>query len=328
MKPRSWKLAGALAAVYLIWGSTYLAIRVALETLPPLSMTGVRFLAAGTALYVWARSSGSGPPTARQWRAAAGVGLLLVAVGNGGVVWAEQTVPSGLAALVVTTTPLWMVSLDALLWSGGPVSAREVAGIGLGIASVGVLFVPAAGGEGSVEIVGGVVLLVASLAWSVGSLLSRGAALPESGRLAAGMEMLVGGGAILVAGLALGEGPELAPGGVSLRSAAALVYLVILGSIVAYTAYLWLLRATTPALASSHAYVNPVIAVLLGWSLAGEPLTSGVGLATVGVVGAVVLITTARVPGAPTVAGRVESDVPAAPVGEGGDRETTPRDDR
>lgn len=281
----------ALGAVYLLWGSTYLAIRFAVETLPPFLMAGVRFVVAGAILYGWRRARGVPAPTGGQWRAATAVGGLMLLGGNGGVVWAEQWIESGTAALVVATVPLWMVLMDWLRPGGRPPRPLVWAGIVVGLAGVGILFGgPAAGTERYT--VGLVVLVVASVAWAAGSLYSRTASLPGP-LVATGMQMLAGGGLLLAAGVVTGELRGIDPGSFSTASLLALLYLVVFGSLVGYTAYVWLLRVTSPALASTYAYVNPVVAVFLGWLLAGEMLTGRVLLASGIIVGAVALITRA-----------------------------------
>lgn len=285
----------AFAAVYLIWGSTYLAIRVAIETLPPFLMAGARFLIAGALLYAWMRRRGAPPPAPHHWRAAAVVGGLLLVGGNGGVVWAEQTVPSGLAALLVATVPLWIVLLDWLRPHGPRPTLALVAGLVAGFAGVAMLIGPGrfAGGA-QVDPLGGAVLLLASVSWAAGSLQSRRARLPSSRFLAIAMEMLAGGALLLLAGTLVGEWGSLDLAHVSIRSWTALGYLIVFGSLGGFTAYLWLLATTTPARAATYAYVNPVVAVILGWALADEPVTPRVLLAAAVIISAVVIITTAR----------------------------------
>ncbi len=279
----------ALAAVYVIWGSTYLAIRFAVETLPPFLMAGIRFLVAGAVLYGWRRASGVPRPTLSQWRSATVVGGLMLLGGNGGVVWAEQWIESGTAALIVASVPLWMVLLDWLRPGGRAPTPSVWAGVLAGLIGVGILF--GSGGEdGDMYTAGWVVLVLASVSWAIGSLYSRTASLPGP-LLATGMQMLAGGALLVVAGVVTGEARALDPGTFSLRSILALAYLIIFGALVGYTAYVWLLRVTTPAVASTYAYVNPVVAVFLGWLLAGELLTPRIVAASVVIIGAVVLIT-------------------------------------
>jgi drug/metabolite transporter (DMT)-like permease len=293
--PRA-RLLAAFAAVYLIWGSTYLAIRLAIETLPPFTMAAVRFLIAGTLLYSWLRLHKTAPPTRIHWRSAAVVGGLMLMGGNGGVTWAEQRVPSGLAALLIATVPVWMVILEALRPGGTRPTRRIGVGLALGLAGIALLIGPVnlAGGE-RVDPLGAGVLLLAALSWAGGSLYSRRAPLPAVPLLGTAMEMLAGGALLLLASGLTGEWGRLDVAAVSSRSLLALGYLVIFGSLLGFTAYVWLLRNTTPARASTYAYVNPMVAVFLGWAFAGESLTWQMLLAAAVIVAAVVLINTSRV---------------------------------
>ena len=286
----------AFAAIYVIWGSTYLAIRFAIETLPPFLMAASRFLVAGPLLYAWARWRGAARPSPGHWRAAAVVGALLLLGGNGAVVWAEQRVPSGVTALLVAMVPLWMVLLDWLRPGGVRPTVAVFSGVALGLAGLVLLVGPEQilGGE-HVDHAGALALAFGCLTWSIGSVYSRHAPLPASPQLATAMEMVAGGALLLVASLARGEWQQLDAQAISLRSLAALAYLVVFGSLVALTAYVWLLRQTTPARVSTYAYVNPVVAMLLGWALAGEPLTARTLLAAAVIVGGVVLITRSKV---------------------------------
>lgn len=288
------RLIVAFAAVYLIWGSTYLAIRWAIDSIPPFLMAGGRFLTAGAILYVWGRARGGPKPTRRNWRDAAVVGGLLLLGGNGGVVWAEQIVPSGLAALLVALEPLWVVLLDWLRPGGTRPRNAEIAGLVLGLGGVLLLIGPVNVGGPHVNLVGVLVLLGATLSWASGSLYSRHADVPPSPLLSTGMNMLAGGALLLLAGSATGQWGALHPAAVTLRSALALLFLIVFGAIVGFTAYLWLLRNANLATVSTYAYVNPVIAVLLGWALAGEVVTPRIAVAAAVIVGSVVLITLAR----------------------------------
>jgi drug/metabolite transporter (DMT)-like permease len=287
-----WRIVLAFAAVYLIWGSTYLAIRLAIETIPPYLMGGVRFLLAGGLLYAVLRWRGVKAPSRRHWRAALIVGALLLFGGNGGVMVAEQFVPSSLAALIIATVPLWMVLLN---WKWGDRLRPSVGtAIGVGLGVIGIVLIAAPGqsaAEGAVNPIGLVILILASLSWSIGSLYSRRAQLPSNALLSTSMEMLAGGGLMLIAGLLLGQGKQIRLDQVSLLSLAALAYLVIFGSLIGFTAYVWLLKVTTPARVSTYAFVNPVVAVFLGWAFAGEQLSARVMVAAAIIILAVVLIT-------------------------------------
>ena len=289
----------AFAALYVIWGSTYLGIRFAIETMPPFTMAGVRFVAAGAILYAWSRARGAVPATRPQWRTAVVVGACLLLGGNGGVTWAEQYVPSGVAALIVASTPMWMVLLDAVRLRAWPRPA-VIAGLALGLVGIWLLVGPSDLGSDPVDPVGALAVGAAAFFWAVGSIYQRGAPKAEATLLNVGMQMLVGGALLLLAGVVLGERLVLAD--VSAKSAGALAYLVFFGAIVGYSAYVWLLKVSTPAKASTYAYVNPIVAVLLGWALADEPLGPRVLSASVAVVAAVALITTARAAKTPVIA--------------------------
>ncbi|MDA0328931.1 MAG: EamA family transporter [Gemmatimonadetes bacterium] len=291
-EPRLFKVVLAFAAVYLIWGSTYLAILWAIETMPPLGMASVRFLIAGSLLFVWALSRGAPRPTGRQWRDAAVAGTLLLAGGNGAVVLAEQWVPSGLTALLVASVPLWLVILDTLFGSKVRPTLRTSAGLVIGFVGVGVLAgSPGVGAGGRQELVGVVVVLFGALAWASGSLYTRHARNPPPPRVLVGMQMLCGGVVLGCMSLAMGEPADFDIAGVSGRSIAALVYLIVAGALIGYVAYIWLLTVTTPARVGTYAYVNPLVAMLLGWGLADEPLTFRSILAAIIILGSVVVIT-------------------------------------
>jgi drug/metabolite transporter (DMT)-like permease len=280
----------AFAAIYVLWGSTYLGIRIAVETLPPLLMAGTRHLTAGLLLYAWNRMRGQKRPTARDWRLAAAIGALLLLGGNGLVSWAEQRVPSGLAALIVASVPLWMTVLEAAQRREAPRGA-VVVGLALGLAALGWLVAPGRfGGSGHVDALGAGALLLASLSWAAGSLYSRTVRFSSSVFVAVAMEMIAGGVILWGVGLIAGEGGRLHLSAVSPRSAIALLYLIVFGSLAGFSAYMWLLRVTTPARVSTYAYVNPIVAVLLGWLVAGEAIGGRTALAALGIVGAVAII--------------------------------------
>ncbi len=265
------KVAAALGIVYVVWGSTYLAIAVAERTLPPLLMLSVRFLLAGGLLYAWSawRSErAAARPGWREWRAAAIAGGLLLFVDTGGLAWAEQRVASGLAALLTASVPLFTALLDRALF-GVRLSAQALAGVATGLLGVALLAVPSAG----IDSVGAAVILGAAFAWAAGSAYARVAPLPRAPFLSAAMQMLCAGAMLAVAAAATGELGRLHPSGISAESLAALAFLVVFGSIVAHSAYLWLLRSgASIILVSTYAYVNPAVAVLLGFALAGERL--------------------------------------------------------
>ena len=281
----------ALAVVYLVWGSTYLAIRFAIETMPPFTMAGLRFLLAGGALFAWARATGAPAPRRRHWGPSALIGALLLLGGNGGVVWAELRVPSGVTALLVAVEPVWVALLAPLLLGHRRAGLRVAAGLAAGLLGVAALVVDPRGLDpSSVDPLGAAVLLAAALSWAIGSLVSLRFELPESRAMASGMQMLAGGALLTALGGAAGEWSRLAGSAPSPRSLAAFAYLVLFGSILAFSAYGFLLRAARPTVAATYAFVNPVVAVLLGWALAGEPLGWRVGVASVLILAAVALL--------------------------------------
>jgi drug/metabolite transporter (DMT)-like permease len=317
--PLRWRIVAAFAAIYLIWGSTYLAIRFAIETIPPYLMGGARFLIAGGVLYSVLRLRGVKNPSRPQWRAALIVGGLLLFGGTGGVIMAEQYVPSSLAALIAATVPLWVVLLN---WQWGD-RARPNTGtaVGLGLGLIGIVLIAAPGqavAEGAVNPIGLVILIVASLSWSIGSLYSRKASLPSNALLATSMEMLAGGALMLIAGLLLGQGGQIRFDQISLLSLTALGYLVVFGSLIGFTAYVWLLKVSTPARVSTYAFVNPVVAVFLGWILAGEELSLRMLVAAAVIILAVMLITLNQAVARPKPAILVPAEeVVESPLAEG-----------
>ena len=290
-----WLVLTAFGLVYVLWGSTYLGIRIAIETIPPFFMAGVRFLIAGAILYAFARGRGAPRPERVHWRSAFVLGALLLVLSNGGVTWAEQTVPSGITSLLVCTAPLWMVTLDWLFFGGQRPTLTMWIGLLLGLSGVVVLIGPdQIAHGGGVDPAGAAVLLAAPIFWCFGSLWSRQAPLPKAPILAIGMEMIGGGVILLVVALLTGEMAHVDVHAMSARSIGALAYLIVFGALIGFTAYLWLLRVTTAAKVSTHSFVNPVIAVFLGWAIAGEEFTTRTLLASGIIVAAVALITFAR----------------------------------
>ncbi len=292
-RPSTLRIVAIFFAVYVIWGSTYLAIRIGIETLPPILMAGVRHLLAGTVLYVWARARlRAAPPTGEEWRSAAVLGMMMLVLANGSTTWAEQFVPSGLTALIVCTSALWLVILNWLWLGGDRPSGRVVTGLLAGFLGVAFLVVPGrlAGGE-HVNLVGATALTVSALSWAVGSLHAIRLPRPRSPSLAVGMQMLTAGAVLVTIALLTGDGGRMLAGAVSLRSLAAFLYLTVFGSLVAYSAYFWLLRATTPARLSTISYVNPLVAVMLGWASGDEPVTARTAVAAAVILLSVVLIT-------------------------------------
>jgi len=290
----TWKVAAALGTVYLVWGSTYFGIRVAIGTMPPLSMGALRFLVAGGLLYPWAVRRGDREgdrPGLAQWAAGAAVGVALLAGGNGAVTWGEQHIPSGVAALLIATVPLWMSIL-------GRVALRErlawTAVLGLAAGFAGLVLLVRPSGSHRLDPVATAVVLGGALAWAGGSVWSRRAPLPRRPLVGAGIEMLAGGAALALAAAVGGELGRIHPAAVSAASLAAVAYLVVFGSLIAFTAYAWLLRNVRTSVAATYAYVNPVVAVALGWAFGGEPVSGRTLLAGAVIVAGVTLIVTAR----------------------------------
>jgi drug/metabolite transporter (DMT)-like permease len=274
------RILAAFAVVYLVWGSTYLGIRIAVATLPPFLLSGTRFVVAGGLLYAWARARGAPAPARREWLAALWIGTLLVAGGNAVVGWAEQRVPSGLAALLVAGMPLWVALFQRVAPDGKPISASRLGGLVLGFLGLALLMFGRGGGMSGVPLLGMASLVFASASWALGSVLTRRIRLPRDGMLASATSMLVGGAVACGVGLAGGELATFDPARVSAASVAAWAYLVVFGSMLAFTCFTWLVSVVDPALVSTYAYVNPVVALLLGWWLAGEPLGPRILVAT------------------------------------------------
>jgi drug/metabolite transporter (DMT)-like permease len=310
----------ALGAVYVVWGSTYLAIAYVVETLPPLLSAAVRFLVAGSLLVAflvaqdrWRRRRD--PTAARlprprlvEWRTALIVGGLLLLGGNGMVMLAEQSVPSGIAAVLIATVPIWMSVFDALLTRRAP-SLLAIGGLTAGMLGVAILLLPSAGFD-ALDPFGIGLLVIAAVAWAAGSLYARRGALPANALLATGMEQLAGGLALAVAGLLIGELGRTDLTAVSVQSLIGLAYLIVFGSLLAFTAYVWLLNHVPVTTVATYAYVNPVVAVALGLVIRGESLTPRTLLAIALIIGAVV----AMVSGRPREAGAAV----AAPEGAAG----------
>ena len=289
MKLRIWS---ALLAIYIAWGTTYLAIRYAIESIPPFFMSGARFLVAGLILYLWRRVAGDPAPRRAHWRSAVIIGSLLLVGGIGGVSLAEQTVPSGIAALIISATPLWIVVIDALRPGGNRPTWQTTTGVVVGLAGMFILIDPlkSSGQQPGPNLLGTGILLLSSLMWAIGSIYSHGADLPKSPLLGTGMELLAGGVGSFIVGLVMGEGRRLDLAAISLRSLAGLGYLIVVGSLIAFVCYTWLLRVAPTQLVVTYAYVNPLVAVLLGSWLAQEALTPGVVIATPLILSAVGLI--------------------------------------
>ena len=294
-KNNNLKIAIAFAAIYIIWGTTYLAIRLAVETIPPFFMAATRFIIAGVITFLILRARGIPIPKRIHWQSAAIIGAFMIVGGNGLVTWSEQQVPSGIAALVVATVPIWIALFNWLIYREGRPNKQTVIGLVLGFIGIGLLIGPGQLlGTATFDLLSLLILLLAPILWSFGSLYSRQANLPENIFMSTSMEMLVGGLLLLVLGLLTGEAADLDIAQISRQSLIAMLYLTVFGSIIALTAYVWLLKTVHPSRASTYTYVNPIIAILLGWLILSEPLTPLMIFAMVIIIFAVVLITARR----------------------------------
>ncbi|MNB69038.1 putative inner membrane transporter YedA [compost metagenome] len=288
-------VAAALLMVYLFWGGTYLGMKIAIESMPPFLMAGARFMTAGLILYILSRAQGAPRPVALEWRNAGIVGGLLLLMGNGGVAWAEQHVPSAIASLVVATVPLWMILLGKLRGSNRRQSPFVYVGLLLGLAGIAVLVLHSGGSaQTRLSPLGLIVLIFASISWAAGSLFSRSAKLPAFPLMSTAIQMVAGGALLLILSFVMEDWSGLHISEISVRSWAAFGYLVLFGSLLGYTAYIWLLNNAEPAIASTYAFVNPIVAVFLGFFAGNEALTTNVWIATFLIVGAVVFITNGK----------------------------------
>lgn len=285
----------AFAAIYLIWGSTYLAIRVAVESMPPFLMAGARFLIAGTILFTWLKLRGAAWPTAAQWRANAIIGTLLLLGGNGSVVWAEQYVPSGLTALLIGIGPLFIV-LTEWAWPGGTrPGGTTLFALLLGFAGVTWLAAPwENSSHGGLHLGGVAAILLGCVFWGIGSIYSRHAKHGADPFVASSLQMLGGGAALLLAAFLHGDFSALNFSGIPPRAWGAFAYLIGLGSLVGFSTFVWLMRHSSPARVATYAYVNPIVAVFLGWLLLSEPIGPRTLVATAIIIAAVAIITTEK----------------------------------
>jgi drug/metabolite transporter (DMT)-like permease len=292
MKTKVWT---ALLALYIVWGSTYLAIRFAVETLPPFMMAGMRFLVSGLILLVWRRAAGDALPTRNQWKSVAVVGILLLLGGNGLLSFSEQRIASGVAALIVGTVPLWLVLIEALRPKGVKPDLRTLVGLGIGFVGIYLLIGPT-GLRGGLQfdLVGILAVIAAAFLWSLGSIYSRSADVPSSTLMMTAGEMLTGSMALFIVSGLSGEWSSFNLAGVTLRSWMGLGYLVVFGSLVGFVSYGWLLHNASVSLVATYAYVNPVVAVLLGALLAQETLNARILAASAVIIGSVVFINSAH----------------------------------
>ncbi|MGE5276122.1 MAG: EamA family transporter [Acidobacteriota bacterium] len=289
----AWKVLLAFAIIYLVWGSTFLAIRVGVREVPPFLLAAMRFLVAGLVLYGWMTARGERSPSARQWASILVLAVLIFVIDYGLLFWAEQRVPSGIAAVMVATIPAFMALSEITLLRTQRLTLRLALALLVGIGGVAVLTSNSSNlGGAPIDRSGAVALLIAAMSWSVASALARKLPLPESKVMSSGAQMLAGGVLLAVTAAALGEFRDFHPGTVSRGAWLSLLYLIVAGSIVAFTAYVWLIHHESPTKVGTYAYVNPVVAVLLGYFLGGEALGQRAILGTLCVLASVVLITT------------------------------------
>jgi len=293
-QPRAWKVLLAFATIYLVWGSTFLAIRVGVQEVPPFLLAGMRFLAAGMAMYAWLRAKGTPSPTTREWGSATLVAVPIFLLDYGGVFWAERRVPSGITAVMMATIPVFMALSEIVILRTRRLTLRLGSSLLLGMCGVAVLVSRTVSiGDAPIDMVGAGALIVAAVGWAVGSLMTRKFPLPSSKAMSSGAQMLVGGVLLTLVSAALGEFHGFQLQAVSAKAWFALAYLVGAGSIVAYTAYIWLIHHESPTKVGTYAYVNPVVAVLLGYFLGGEAIGPRTILGTALVLVSVVVITVA-----------------------------------
>jgi drug/metabolite transporter (DMT)-like permease len=289
----TWLTLLAFATIYLVWGSTFLAIRVGVREVPPFLLAAIRFLIAGFVLYIWMLAQGERSPTGRQWLSAFSLAVLIFVCDYGLLFWAEQRVPSGIAAVMLATIPVFMALSEILFLGTQRITLRLSLALLIGIGGVGVLVSRSLNlGGAPVDTKGAVALIFASMSWSVASILTRKLPLPGSKVMSSGVQMLAGGVLLSLTAAALGEFRGFRPSAVSLAAWMSLLYLIVAGSIIAYTAYVWLIHHESPTKVGTYAYVNPVIAVLIGYFLGGEPLGPRTILGSACVLVSVVLITT------------------------------------
>jgi drug/metabolite transporter (DMT)-like permease len=291
--PRAWKVLLAFAIIYFVWGSTFLAIRVGVREVPPFLLAGLRFLIAGLVLFAWMRAKGTVSPTARQWFSATLLAVLIFVLDYGLLFWAERRVPSGIAAVMMATIPVFMTLSEILFLKTQRLTPRLGAALLIGIGGVLVLVSRSISfGDSPIDTIGAIALIVAAIGWSVGSALTRKLPLPSSKAMSSGAQMFAGGVLLMITSAALGEFRGFRVQAVSLKAWLALAYLIVAGSIVAFTAYLWLIHHESPTKVGTYAYVNPVVAVLLGYFLGGEGLSLRTIMGTMLVLVSVVVITT------------------------------------
>jgi drug/metabolite transporter (DMT)-like permease len=284
------KVLAAFIAVYFVWGTTYLAIKYAIETIPPFLMMGMRSLIAGTVLYTWGRLRGDANVTRKELPSLILIGSLFFLIGHGVLAWAQQTVPSGVAALLIASEPIIIALFEPLFTREGRVGKRTVLGMLIGVSGIAVLVMPQGFDFKNTNLLGSFGILVGASSWASGAIYARVAKLPRSPLITAGLQLLFGGVLLVLASSILGEWSAFAFSQVAIRSWLGLAYLVLFGSIITFSAYTWLLTITSATRISTHTFINPVIAVIVGWAFGGEALTRGMLVATVLIVISVYLV--------------------------------------
>jgi len=288
-----WRVLLAFAIIYFVWGSTFLAIRIGVNEVPPFLLAAIRFLIAGLVLYVWMLANGERSPTRREWTSISLLAVLIFVIDYGLLFWAEQRVPSGIAAVVIAIIPAFMTISEIVFLKTQKLTFRLASALVIGLAGVAVLVIRTLNfGGAPIDPLGAAALIVASIGWSVASALLRKLPLPSSKIMSSGAQMLAGGIFLAIASAALGEFPNFHPANVSREAWFSLAYLIIAGSIIAFTAYVWLIHHESPTKVGTYAYVNPVVAVILGYFLGGEALGSRTILGAVLVLISVIVITT------------------------------------
>ncbi|MFZ1929044.1 MAG: EamA family transporter [Candidatus Sulfotelmatobacter sp.] len=293
LRPSRWKILLAFAIIYLVWGSTFLAIRIGVREVPPFLLAGIRFFIAGIVLYAWMRAKGTPSPTRREWTAISFLAVLIFVFDYGLIFWAEKRVASGVTAVMMATIPVFMAIAEICFLRTQQLSMRLTLGLAVGIGGVLVLVGPlSTAGEKAIDTSGAVALIVAAISWTAATILTRKFSLPESKVMSSGAQMLVGGVLLILTSAVLREFNGFDVHAVTFGAWLALLYLIVAGSIVAFTAYVWLIHHESPTKVGTYAYVNPVIAVLLGYALAGESLSVRTIAGTLLILISVVVITT------------------------------------
>ena len=292
-RPATWKILLAFGIIYFVWGSTFLAIRVGVREVPPLILAAIRFSIAGLALYAWISARGEAQPTAREWRSASLLGLIIFVFDYGLLFWSEQRVPSGVAAVMLATIPVFMALSEIIILRTQRLTVRLVLALLIGIFGVAVLMAHSLNlGGAPVDKLGALALIFASISWSIASILSRKIPLPQSKLMSSAAQMLTGGILLTILAAALGDFHSFHPAAVSRAVWFSLLYLIVAGSIIGFTAYVWLLHHESPTKVGTYAYVNPIVAVLVGYFLGGEELTTRTILGSLCILVSVIVITT------------------------------------